>query len=134
MAQLGVADMRIPIQYALTYPDRVAADGDLSLDLAATRHLHFQRPDTRRFPCLDLGREALEKGGSLPCALNAADEIAVEAFRASRLRFTGIPRVIEAVMRQTSVTQLNALEDVVECDRESRERAREIVKAVSSGE
>jgi 1-deoxy-D-xylulose-5-phosphate reductoisomerase len=129
MAQLGVADMRIPIQYALTYPDRVAVDGDLSLDLAATRRLHFLLPDVERFPCLELGRVALEKGGSLPCALNAADEIAVEAFRASRLHFTGIPRVIEEVMRQTSSTPLSSLQDVVECDRESRQRAEEIVKA-----
>ncbi len=132
MAQLGVADMRVPIQYALTYPDRMTVNGDLSLDLAAARRLHFQRPDVRRFPCLELGREALEKGGSLPCALNAADEIAVEAFLASRLRFTGIPRVIEAVMSQTPVIPLNSLEDVVECDRESRRRASEVVKAVTS--
>jgi 1-deoxy-D-xylulose-5-phosphate reductoisomerase len=134
LAQLGVADMRIPIQYALTYPDRLAVDGDLSLDLAATRRLHFQRPDVKRFPCLELGREALEKGGALPCALNAADEIAVEAFLATRLRFSSIPRVIEAVMSQTPAVPLNSLEDVMECDRESRQRASEIVKAASPGE
>jgi 1-deoxy-D-xylulose-5-phosphate reductoisomerase len=127
LAQLGVADMRIPIQYALTYPDRLAVDGDLSLDLAATQHLHFERPDVQRFPCLELGRQALERGGALPCALNAADEIAVEAFLASRLRFSRIPRVIEAVMSQTAVVALNSLEDVVECDRESRRRAKDAV-------
>jgi 1-deoxy-D-xylulose-5-phosphate reductoisomerase len=133
LAQLGVADMRIPIQYALTYPDRLAVDGDLSLDLAATQRLHFQRPDVKRFPCLELGRQALEKGGAWPCALNAADEIAVEAFLASRLRFSSIPRVIEAVLSQTPVVTLNSLEDVTECDRESRRRAREAVtKAVTS--
>jgi len=127
LAQLSVADMRIPIQYALTYPDRLAVDGDLSLDLAATQHLHFEGPDVKRFPCLELGRQALERGGALPCALNAADEIAVEAFLASRLRFSRIPRVIEAVMSQTAVVPLNSLEDVVECDRESRRRAKDAV-------
>jgi len=127
MAQLGVADMRIPIQYALTYPDRVTANGGLSLDLTATGRLHFQPPDVKRFPCLELGREALKKGGALPCALNAADEIAVEAFLESRLRFTRIPRVIEEVMSQTPMIRLNSLRDVVECDQQSRQRAREIV-------
>jgi 1-deoxy-D-xylulose-5-phosphate reductoisomerase len=127
MAQLGVADMRIPIQYALTYPDRVTVNGDLSLDLTATGRLNFQRPDVKRFPCLELGREALEKGGALPCALNAADEIAVEAFLESRLRFSRIPRVIEGVMSQTPMVRLNDFDEVVECDQGSRQRAREIV-------
>jgi 1-deoxy-D-xylulose-5-phosphate reductoisomerase len=127
MAQLGVADMRIPIQYALTYPDRVTVNGDLSLDLTAAGRLQFQPPDVKRFPCLELGREALEKGGALSCALNAADEIAVEAFLASRLRFSRIAQVIEGVMRHTPVVGLNSLDDVIECDKRSRQRAREIV-------
>jgi 1-deoxy-D-xylulose-5-phosphate reductoisomerase len=127
MAQLGVADMRIPIQYALTYPDRVTVNGELSLDLAAAGRLQFQLPDVKRFPCLEFGREALQKGGALPCALNAADEIAVEAFLACRLRFSRIPRVIEEVMSQTPAVGLNSLVDVIECDERSRERAREIV-------
>ena len=76
---------------------------------------------------LELLREALEKGGALPCALNAADEIAVEAFLESRLRFTRIPRVIEEVMSHTPMARLNTLQDVVECDQQSRQRAREIV-------
>jgi 1-deoxy-D-xylulose-5-phosphate reductoisomerase len=130
MAQLGVADMRIPIQYALTYPDRVTVNGDLSLDLAAAGRLQFQLPDVKRFPCLELGREALEKGGALPCALNAADEIAVEAFLACRLRFSRIPWVIEEVMSQTPAVGLNSLDDVIECDERSRQRAREIVAKV----
>ena len=126
IAQLGVADMRIPIQYALTYPDRVAMNGDsLGLDLVATRRLHFRPADVKRFPCLELGREALEKGGAASCALNAADEIAVEAFLDRRLRFTGIPRLIEKVMRQTPVVHLNSLDDVLKCDAEARRRAKE---------
>ena len=128
MAQLSVADMRIPIQYALTYPDRLAVDGgSLSLDLLAVRPLHFQKPDTKRFPCLEMAREALEKGGAAPCALNAADEVAVEAFVSGRLRFSDIPRVIEKVVADSPTAVLDSLERVLECDRESRQRAREAV-------
>jgi 1-deoxy-D-xylulose-5-phosphate reductoisomerase len=134
LAQLGVADMRIPIQYALTYPERLRVDRELSLDLATAQRLHFQRPDVKRFPCLELGREALERGGALPCALNAADEIAVEAFLASRLRFSRIPRVIEAVMDRTPVVPLNSLDDVWQCDEEARHRAREAVARAVTGD
>ena len=134
MAQLSVADMRLPIQYALTYPERAPANGDfLALDLVATRRLHFLKPDGRRFPCLDLGREALEKGGAVPCALNAADEVAVEAFLDGRLLFSDIPRVIERVMKGTPITQVSSLEAVLECDRESRQRARAYVAQLVSG-
>jgi 1-deoxy-D-xylulose-5-phosphate reductoisomerase len=134
MAQLSVPDMRLPIQYALTYPERLAVNGDaLGLDLVATRRLNFRRPDTRRFPCLGLAREALVQGGILPCALNAADEVAVEAFVAHRLPFTGIPRVIESVMKETPVVRpLNSLDDILEADREARRRAQEAVAATSS--
>ena len=128
MAQLSAADMRIPIQYALTYPDRLAVDGgSLGLDLMTTRGLHFQEPDTKRFPCLELAREALSKGGAAPCALNAADEIAVEAFVSGRLRFSDIPRVIEKVMADSPTAVLDSLDRVLECDRESRQRAREAI-------
>ncbi|MBZ5516742.1 MAG: 1-deoxy-D-xylulose-5-phosphate reductoisomerase [Acidobacteriia bacterium] len=132
MAQLSVADMRLPIQYALTYPERVALDGDIkALDLLALGHLSFEKPDHRRFPCLDLARAALEEGGAMPCALNAADEIAVEAFLAQRLRFSGIPRVIEQVMRSTPRLHFSTLDDVFECDCAARERAREVVTELS---
>jgi 1-deoxy-D-xylulose-5-phosphate reductoisomerase len=130
MAQLSVADMRLPIQYALTYPERVATKGEsLSLDLVAAGRLHFEPPDGVRFPCLELAREALEKGGGMPCALNAADEVAVEAFVARRLRFPDIPRVIERVMKQTPQVHFNSLDDVWECDRDARRRATELVAA-----
>ena len=129
MAQMSVPDMRLPIQYALNYPDRLAMNGDSpGLDLIALGKLRFAAPDTRRFPCLDLAREALSKGGSLPCALNAADEVAVEAFLAHRLRFSDIPRVIERVLEQTTRAQsCSSLDDVLECDHEARRRALELV-------
>ncbi|HEV2231960.1 MAG TPA: 1-deoxy-D-xylulose-5-phosphate reductoisomerase [Terriglobia bacterium] len=134
MAQLSIADMRLPIQYALTYPDRVAGNGDLKvLDLVAARRLRFQKPDARRFPCMDLGREALEKGGAAPCALNAADEISVEAFLAGRLRFSDIPRVIEAVMKNTPKVPMTSLDAVLECDADARRRASECAAGLSKG-
>jgi 1-deoxy-D-xylulose-5-phosphate reductoisomerase len=98
------------------------------LDLIGLSKLRFAAPDARRFPCLGLAREALRKGGSLPCALNAADEVAVEAFLAQRLRFSDIPRVIEKVLERTSHTQsFRSLDDVLACDQEARCRARELV-------
>lgn len=132
MAQLSVPDMRLPIQYVLTYPQRAAVNGNsLGLDFTAKRRWHFQKPDSRRFPCLELGREALEKGGAIPCALNAADEVAVEAFLGRRLRFSDIPRVIEKVMNQTPKVDFDSLDDVLECDREARRRAAELVTRTS---
>ena len=129
MAQMSVPDMRLPIQYALNYPDRLAMNGDSQgLDLIALNKLRFSAPDTRRFPCLDLAREALREGGSMPCALNAADEVAVEAFLAHRLGFSDIPRLIEGVLQQTTHTQsLSSLDDVFLCDQEARLRALELV-------
>ena len=132
MAQLAVADMRGPIQYALTYPERVAVkDDSLRLDLTAVRGLHFHKPDGRRFPCLELAREALEVGGVAPIALNAADELAVEAFVGHRLRFVDIPRVIEEVMKQAPRTQLKSFGDIIEADQEVRRLAAEVVAKAS---
>ncbi len=133
MAQLGVPDMRIPIQYALTYPDRVAVtEAGLGLDLISAGGLHFAKPDTKRFPSLDLAREALAQGGIMPCVLNAADEVAVEAFLHNHLRFSAIPRLIEEVMRQMgSYGTISSLDDVLEGDREARRRAAQVVSAIS---
>jgi 1-deoxy-D-xylulose-5-phosphate reductoisomerase len=132
LAQLAVADMRIPIQYALTYPERAAIEVDsLSLDLLAVGSLHFLQPDTERFPCLGLGRDAIQRGGCVPCTLNAADETAVSAFLDRRLPFVGIPRVIEKVMRRTPTANLGSMEDVLVCDQEARLWAAEAVREES---
>jgi 1-deoxy-D-xylulose-5-phosphate reductoisomerase len=127
IAQLGPTDMRMPIQYALTYPDRVASN-DLELDWSKLRRLDFQKASTRRFPCLRLAREAMKKGGALPCALNAADEVAVAAFLEQRLPFLGIPQVIEAVLARTPRTKFGNMEDVLAADSEARRQAREEVE------
>ncbi|MFB3920120.1 MAG: 1-deoxy-D-xylulose-5-phosphate reductoisomerase [Terriglobia bacterium] len=126
VAQLSVADMRLPIQYALTHPERVAMSGDsLRLDLLSVGRLHFESPDSARFPCLDLARAALRQGGGMPAALNAADEVAVEAFLAGKLRFSSIPRVIEQVLKVTPRAKVDSIEDVLACDAEARNHARE---------
>ncbi|MBI1982919.1 MAG: 1-deoxy-D-xylulose-5-phosphate reductoisomerase [Acidobacteria bacterium] len=133
VAQMSVADMRLPIQYALTFPERVALNGSpLGLDLVAIGRLHFEKPDSARFPCLDLARVALERGGALPCALNAGDEVAVEAFLAGRLRFPDIPRAIERVMELTPEVHFNSLTDVLECDGDARRRAAEVVAEIGA--
>lgn len=129
LAQLAVADMRIPIQYALTYPERAATDGAaLRLDLLSVGGLHFGRPDTARFPCLSLAREAIQRGGCMPCSLNAADETAVSAFLGTQVSFAAIPRIIEKVMRRTPGAPMASIDDVLACDREARAWAAEAVR------
>jgi 1-deoxy-D-xylulose-5-phosphate reductoisomerase len=126
LAQLGPTDMRMPIQYALTYPERVASN-QVSLDWKKLKRLDFGQVSTRRFPCLRLAREAMKKGGAFPCALNAADEIAVAAFLEQRLPFLGIPEVIERVLARTPRVHFSKMDDVLEADREARRMATEEV-------
>ena len=130
LAQLGPTDMRMPIQYALTYPERVASN-ELALDWSKLRRLDFAKASTRRFPCLRLAREALRKGGALPCALNAADEIAVAAFLERRLPFLGIPEVIERVLERTPKVRFEKMDDVLTADREARRTAKEEVERLA---
>jgi 1-deoxy-D-xylulose-5-phosphate reductoisomerase len=127
LAQLGPTDMRMPIQYALTYPERVASNNQVALDWTKLRRLDFQKASTRRFPCLRLAREAMKKGGALPCALNAADEVAVAAFLERRLPFLGIAEVIERVLERTPRVKFEKMEDVLTADAEARRMAREEV-------
>jgi len=126
LAQLGPTDMRMPIQYALTYPERIASN-ELALDWSKLRRLDFAKVSTRRFPCLRLAKEAMKKGGALPCALNAADEIAVAAFLERRLPFLGIPEVIERVLARTPRTRFEKMDDVLTADTEARRMAKEEV-------
>jgi 1-deoxy-D-xylulose-5-phosphate reductoisomerase len=127
LAQLGPTDMRMPIQYALTYPERVASN-QVALNWSKLRRLDFAPVSTRRFPCLRLAREAMKKGGALPCALNAADEIVVAAFLERRLPFLGIPEVIERVLGRTPRRCFEKMEDVLTADAEARRMAKEEVQ------
>ena len=131
LAQLAPPDMRMPIQYALTYPARVASN-QVALDWTKLRRLDFAKPSTRRYPCLRLAREALKKGGALPCALNAADEVAVAAFLDHRLPFLGIPEVIEAVLAHTPRTKFSSMDDVLSADAEARRQATEEVTRLAA--
>ena len=130
LAQLGPTDMRMPIQYALTYPERVASN-QVALDWRKLRRLDFAKVSTRRFPCLRLAREAMKKGGALPCALNAADEVAVAAFLERRLPFRGIAEVIESVLARTPRTRFEKMDDVLAADAEARRMAKEEVNRLA---
>ena len=130
LAQLGPTDMRMPIQYALTYPQRVASK-EVALDWGKLKRLDFEKASTRRFPCLRLAREAMRKGGAHPCALNAADEIAVSAFLERRLAFPGIAEVIERVLARTARVKFETINDVLTADAEARRMAQEEVGRVA---
>jgi len=122
LAQISVTDMRLPILYALSYPERV--ESDLTFDMASLGQLNFEPPDFERFPCLRLAYEAAEKGGAHPIALNAADEIAVEAFLGGHIPFTAIPRTIEEVLEATPENHPATIAEVLTIDRDAREAAR----------
>ena len=135
IAQLGVADMRLPIQYAFSYPERWDATLP-SLDLARCGRLDFSRPDEDRFPCLGLAYRALRAEGASPVVLNAANEVAVEAFLDNRLAFTAIPKVIARVLdaQEASGTSVpDTLAEVRERDRWAREYSQELVGELESG-
>jgi len=131
LAQLGATDMRMPIQYALTYPERVASN-QLDLDWAKLKRLDFEKVSPRRYPCLRLAREAMKKGGAWPCALNAADEIAVAAFLEHQIPFLGIPEIVEAVLARTPRIRIEKMDDVLAADREARQIAKEEVSRLAS--
>lgn len=119
LAQLGPRDMRLPIQYALTYPQR-PAHAPSRLDLRTLGVLEFEPPDPDRFPCLQYAREALARGGTTPAALNAANEVAVHLFLEERIGFTDIPRVIRYVLDHHFSRPASSLEAVLDADREAR--------------
>jgi len=124
LAQLGPTDMRMPIQYALTYPLRVASK-DCTLDWSKLKKLEFEPVSDQKFPCLRLAREAAKTGGPAPCALNAADEEAVAAFLDGKLKFTAIAAVIEIVLEKMPSRTLHSIEDVLDADSEARRLARQ---------
>ncbi|HEY0784676.1 MAG TPA: 1-deoxy-D-xylulose-5-phosphate reductoisomerase [Acidobacteriaceae bacterium] len=125
LAQISVTDMRLPILYALSYPERIAST--LRFDLAALTQLQFEQPDLARFPCLRLAYEAAEQGGAHPIALNAADEIAVEAFLSGNLSFPSIAGTIESVLEETPARHPETIAEVLALDEAARERAREVL-------
>jgi 1-deoxy-D-xylulose-5-phosphate reductoisomerase len=127
LAQVSVTDMRLPILYSLAWPERIASD--LRFDVLSLRHLDFSPPDLDKFPCLRLAYEAVEAGGAKTVALNAADEVAVEAFLEGKIPFLGIPATIHAVLNETSTRKPESISEVLCMDQEARELARRFVHA-----
>jgi 1-deoxy-D-xylulose-5-phosphate reductoisomerase len=132
LAQISVTDMRLPILYALSWPERIAVEGKtpLTFDMAALSHLDFQQPDFARFPCLRLAYEAAAASQNHCIALNAADEIAVDAFLNGKLPFLGIPRTIEKVLAKTISGSPASIPEVLAADIQAREQARNIIASV----
>ncbi|MBI4372562.1 MAG: 1-deoxy-D-xylulose-5-phosphate reductoisomerase [Candidatus Omnitrophica bacterium] len=122
LAQLGITDMRLPIQYALSYPSRFV-NSIPSLNLTAVRKFHFFKPDFKRFPCLELGYEAKRRGGTMPAALNAANEVAVRKFLGGSSRFPEIPKTIERVMARHRPVPNPTLNQILEIDQWARAQA-----------
>jgi 1-deoxy-D-xylulose-5-phosphate reductoisomerase len=134
LAQISVTDMRLPILYALAYPERVPVTEkeSLTFDLATLSQLDFSIPDLTRFPCLRLAYEAAETGGRAPIALNAADEVAVAAFLAGDIPFLSIPRTIETVLQLTSGPSPASISEVLQADLAARHTAREVIASLST--
>ncbi len=130
LAHLGYPDMKVPISYALHHPER--ADVDVpTLDLADAGRLDFEPPDEETFACLRLAREAGEAGGTAPCVLNAADEVAVEAFLAGELPFTGIAEVIDRCLDEVPTGPATHFEQLFETDERAREHARSLIDGLA---
>jgi 1-deoxy-D-xylulose-5-phosphate reductoisomerase len=128
MAQLGIADMRMAIQYVLTYPTRRSSSLP-SLDLKGLGRLEFESVDHQKFPCVRLAYNALRAGGTMPAVMNAANEIAVEAFLDGHIRFNGIAELTKRTMDAHSPVSLDSVETVLEADQQAREKARELITA-----
>jgi 1-deoxy-D-xylulose-5-phosphate reductoisomerase len=126
LAQFSVTDMRLPILYALTFPERI--ESDMRFPVMDLRHLDFEPPDMGKFPCLGLAYEAAEAGGAKTVALNAADEVAVAAFLDGCIRFTQIPDIIKMVFAETKVGKLESINKVLEADAEARRIAHEKIE------
>jgi 1-deoxy-D-xylulose-5-phosphate reductoisomerase len=128
LAQFSVTDMRLPILYALTYPERIQSD--MRFQMSNLRHLDFSPPDMNKFPCLRLAYEAAEAGGAKTVALNAADEVAVAAFLEGTLGFEEIPKIIESTVSASNSGRLGSIAEVLEADAEARRYAQQQITAL----
>jgi len=126
LAQMSFADMRLPIQYALSYPERLS-NGFPGVDFLKVQKLTFARPDTKMFPCLKLAYQAAHEAGIFPCALNAANEAAVEAFLQKKIDFLKIPAIIEKVLEKMPVCPASSIETILAIDAQAKEEARKII-------
>jgi 1-deoxy-D-xylulose-5-phosphate reductoisomerase len=127
LAQMGVPDMKMPIAYALTYPERIKND-IAPLDLVKVKNLEFYKPDTKKFPCLNIAREAGICGGTAPAVLNAADEVSVSAFMQKKIYFTDLSKIIEKVLTVHRVKNNPSLEDILQADLWARTQTEKIIE------
>jgi 1-deoxy-D-xylulose-5-phosphate reductoisomerase len=128
IAQLGITDMKHPIQYALTYPRRRIGAGDF-LDIENLGKLEFMQPDLKKFPCLDLAYKAARGQGALPCALNAADEVAVEFFLSGSIPFTAIPQIVEQMLKLAKgESPFSSVEKLLQYDQRIRKESRRLIE------
>ncbi|HDP55137.1 MAG TPA: 1-deoxy-D-xylulose-5-phosphate reductoisomerase, partial [Bacteroidetes bacterium] len=125
-AQMGLPDMKLPIQYALGYPKRIKSDFP-RFSFASFPSLTFEEPDTNRFPALDFAREAMQKGGNMPCILNAANEVAVEAFLTEKISFLKMADILENCMQNISYIEKPKYSDYFETDSVTREHAKRLI-------
>lgn len=130
-AQLGVPDMHLPIRYALGYPERLATDA-APLSIAQMSTLTFEEPDYAKFPLLTYAFEAIKRGGNMPCILNAANEVAVQAFLDRRIRFTDMSRLVRKVMDKVHYTSTPTLEDLISTNAETLRMAREVLASITA--
>ena len=128
IAQLGLPDMKIPIQYALSYPERFDSNFENRLNLAKTKNLEFSEPDFEKFPCLKYAYEAGTAGGTMPAALNAANEVAVKYFLENKIKFLHIQKIIRKIMDEHSVIKNPNLKQILEVDKNVKEMTKEIIK------
>lgn len=131
LAQMGCPDMRIPIAHALAYPERFES-GATPLDIFTVKHMDFEPADLERFPCLRLAYEAIQTGGTMPTILNAANEIAVEAFLNEQIRFTDIPVVIEQTMHAIPMQPAESLETILAIDKQARGVANQAIQGLKN--
>ena len=126
LSQMGNPDMRTPISFTLAYPDRIKTNVE-KLNLCDVEKLTFFKPDFEKYPCLELAYHSLKLKKSAPTTLNAANEIAVDAFLKEKIKFLSIPKVVEKTLNKTSISEINSIKDVIEIDRESRKVATDLI-------
>ena len=126
LSQMGTPDMRIPISYVLAYPDRIS-NSVKKLELGKVKKLTFVEPDLEKFPCLELAYESLKIKKSAPTILNAANEVAVDAFLSNRIKYLSIPKLVEKTLNKASFSNINSIKDVLEIDKNARHIATSMV-------
>ena len=130
LTQLGIPDMKVPIAYALSFPERISS-GVAGIDLALAKDLQFELPDLEKFRCLKLAYDCLEQGGSYPIEINATNEVAVDAFLSNQIKFTQISELIEIALNEAKSSNVENIEDILAIDSQARARAKQLLKGLS---